>query len=246
MAGHSHAKNVARRKDAVNRVKGKIFSKLAKELTIAAKGGTDPSMNAQLRSAILAARAENMPKDNIERAISKASGADQANFEEVRYEGYGPGNVAIIVEALTDNRARTAPEVRSVFTKLGGIMGETNSVSFNFDRVGLIVFPKSAGTDDAVFEAAVNAGADDVESDDDKHYIYTAVDTLSTVRDALEKVLGTPEAARLDFKTKVESLVSQEDIAKKALALIDALDDLDDVQRVTSNLALDESIADKV
>jgi len=186
MAGHSQFKNIMHKKGKQDAIRSKLFSKLAREITVAAKMGLpDPNMNARLRAAVLAARAENMPKDNIERAIKKASGADAENYDEVRYEGYAPGGVAVIVEALTDNRNRTAGEVRSYFTKAGGSLAETGAVSFMFDRVGLVEFDKKAATEDAMMEAAIDAGAEDVSTTDETHEVITSVESLRDVAKAL-------------------------------------------------------------
>src|SRR5215467_11662347 len=198
MAGHSQFKNIMHRKGRQDAVRSKMFSKLAREITVAAKAGLpDPTMNARLRLAIQNAKAQSMPKDNIDRAIKKAAGNDGENYEEVRYEGYGPGGTAIIVEALTDNRNRTASEVRAAFTKAGGALGETNSVSFLFDRVGEISYRASAASADDMLEAGVEAGAEDVESDLEHHAVITAPEDLNAVRDALESRFGPPDSAHL-------------------------------------------------
>src|ERR1700754_2200561 len=197
MAGHSHAKNIMHRKGKSDAARSKVFSKLAREITVAAKlGAPDPAFNARLRLAVANARALSMPRDNIERAIKKASGADSENYDEIRYEGYGPGGVAVIVEALTDNRNRTASNVRSTFSKNGGALGETNSVGFMFDRVGEIAYPAGAGSADKVMEAAIDAGADDLESDEEGHWIYTSFEAMTETAAALEKVLGEPESVK--------------------------------------------------
>ena len=197
MAGHSQFKNIMHRKGRQDAVRSKMFSKLAREITVAAKQGLpDPAMNPRLRLAVQNAKAESMPKDNIQRAINKATGGDAENYEEVRYEGYGPGGVAVIVEVLTDNRNRAASNVRSIFGKSGGNLGETGSVSFMFDRVGQIVYPAAAGSEDKVMEAAIEAGAEDVESDEDSHTIYTAFEQLSEVAQALEGALGVHFVSR--------------------------------------------------
>ena len=237
MAGHSQFKNIMHRKGAQDKERARIFSRLAREITVAAKAGLpDPAMNPRLRTAIIAARAENMPKDNIERAIKKGSpGADNTVYEEVRYEGFGPGNVAVIVEALTDNRSRTAPNVRAIFSKRGGIMGEMNSVAFNFERVGLVHFPASAASPDAMFEAALNAGAADVASDENGHDVTCAPDDLGAVRETLEKTFGTPEAARLSWKTLATVPLTDEEKARAFFAFMDALNEDDDVQRIYAN-----------
>ncbi|MBI2240744.1 MAG: YebC/PmpR family DNA-binding transcriptional regulator [Magnetospirillum gryphiswaldense] len=248
MAGHSQFKNIMHRKGAQDAKRAKVFTKLIRELTVAAKTGqADPAMNPRLRAAIQAARASNMPKDTMERAIKRGAGGDDGtNFEEVRYEGYGPGSVAIIVEGLTDNRNRTASEVRSYFSKNGGAMGETNSVSFMFDRVGAIRYAADAAGAEAMFEAALEAGADNVESSEDGHEITCAPDDLAAVRDALEATFGTPEHARLDWKPQTSVPVSDENIAKTLLKLLDALEDNDDVQRVFANFEIPDDIMEKL
>lgn len=244
MSGHSQFKNIMHRKGAQDAARARIFSKLAREITVAAKSGLpDPNMNPRLRSAILAARAENMPKDNIERALKKAApGEDNTVYEEIRYEGFGPGNVAVIVEALTDNRSRTAPNVRSIFSKRGGNMGETGSVSFNFERVGLIEYPVSVADADTMMEAVLESGANDIESDEETHTIYCNPDDLFTVREALEKKFGDPAVCRRDWKVLVSTPVSDLETAEKLMAFIEALNDDDDVQRVTTNADIAEDI----
>lgn len=236
MAGHSKFKNIMHRKGAQDAKRAKIFTKLGRELTVAAKiGGDDVDSNPRLRAAIAAARAQNMPKDNIQRAIQKgAGGGDGDNYEEIRYEGYGPGGVAVIVEALTDNRNRTAAEVRSYFTKFNGSLGETGSVSFQFERVGMITYPASVAEADAVFEQALEAGADDVESDDETHEITTSIEAFNEVRDALEAGLGEAEEAKLGWKPTNTTPVDA-DKASTLMKLIDALEDSDDVQSVWGN-----------
>src|SRR5690349_4414427 len=222
MAGHSQFKNIMHRKGKQDAVRSKLFSKLAREITVAAKMGMpDPNMNPRLRMAVLAARAENMPKDNIQRAINKAAGADGANFEEVRYEGYGPGGVAVIVEALTDNRNRTASAVRSYFTRAGGALGETGSVSFMFDHVGQIVYKAEAGSAEAIMEAAIEAGADDVESSEEGHVITVAFESIGEVAKALEETIGEAEQVKVVWKP--QNLVPvDEEKAASLLKLIDA------------------------
>ncbi|HXE25573.1 MAG TPA: YebC/PmpR family DNA-binding transcriptional regulator, partial [Roseiarcus sp.] len=222
------------------------FSKLAREITVAAKLGLpDPGMNARLRAAVLAARAENMPKDNIERAIKKAASADTENYDEVRYEGYGPGGVAVIVEALTDNRNRTAGEVRSLFAKAGGALAETGAVSFMFDRVGLIVFDRKAASDEAMLEAAIEAGADDVVSGEDEHEVITSVEALRDAQKALEAKFGEPEKAAIVWRPQTTIAVDDE-AGEKALRLIGGLEDNDDVQTVTANLEVSEALIAKM
>lgn len=248
MSGHSQFKNIMHRKGAQDAARARVFSKLAREITVAAKTGLpEPESNARLRSAILAARAENMPKDNIERAIKKGTpGEDDTVYEEVRYEGFGPGNVAIIVEALTDNRARTAPNLRSIFTKRGGTMGETGSVTFNFARVGLIEYPASAGSIDEMMEAVLESGADDIESDDETHTIYCNPDDLFAVREKLEAKFQDPTACRLDWKVLVPAEVSDLETAQKLMDFIEALNEDDDVQRVTTNADIAPEIMEKL
>ncbi|MGN0904935.1 MAG: YebC/PmpR family DNA-binding transcriptional regulator [Alphaproteobacteria bacterium] len=248
MSGHSQFKNIMHRKGAQDKVRARTFSKLAREITVAAKAGLpDPSHNPRLRAAIMAARAENMPKDNIERAIKKGTpGMDDTVYDEVRYEGYGPGNIAVIVEALTDNRNRTAPAVRSIFNKNGGTMGETNSVAFNFERIGLIIYPAANISADDMFEAALDAGANDVESDEDEHEIMCSPDDLAAVRDALEARFGAPNAARLDWKALNTIELPDEETARKFFDFVEALNDDDDVQRVASNYSVSDEILAKL
>lgn len=242
MAGHSKFKNIQFRKGAQDKKRAKLFSKLAKEITVAAKMGMpDPDHNPRLRAAIVAARGQSMPKDNIKRAMDKASSNDTENYEEARYEGYGPGNVALIVEALTDNRNRTAGEVRTAFKKNGGSMGETNSVSFNFERVGQIKYPTEIGSEDAVMEAAIEAGAQDVESSEDGHDIYSAPEDLNDVQKALEDALGEPLSSKLDWRPNVTVPVGAEDAAQ-LFELLDVLDDCDDVQYVAANFDIDDDV----
>ena len=248
MAGHSHAKNIMHRKGKSDAARSKVFSKLAREITVAAKLGVpDPAFNARLRLAVANARAQSMPKDNIDRAIKKAAGSDGENYDEIRYEGYGPGGVAIIVEALTDNRNRTASNVRSTFSKNGGALGETNSVSFMFDRVGEISYPLSAGDADKVMEAAIEAGADDVETDEDEeeggHYIYTSFETMSEVAGALEKALGEAESVKAIWKPQ-NNVPVDADKGAGLVKLIGLLEDDDDVQNVYANFEMsDEDMA---
>ena len=241
MAGHSKFKNIMHRKGAQDTKRAKVFTRLIKELAVAALGGTDPDANPRLRTALAAARGANMPKDNIDRVLKKAEGGDGDSYDEMRYEGYGPGGVALIVEALTDNRNRTASEVRATFNKFGGNLGETGSVNFMFDRVGQILYPASAGDADTVFEAALEAGADNVESDENGHEITTAPDDFNAVREALEGDFGTPEEAGLAWKPQNTTPVN-EDQAQTLLKLLDALDDLDDVQSVASNFDIPDEI----
>ncbi|CCM76302.1 conserved hypothetical protein [Rhizobium mesoamericanum STM3625] len=234
------------RKGRQDAVRSKMFSKLAREITVAAKAGLpDPAMNARLRLAIQNAKAQSMPKDNIDRAIKKAAGADGENYDEVRYEGYGPGGTAIIVEALTDNRNRTASNVRSIFTKAGGALGETGSVSFSFDHVGEITYKLAAGDADKVMEAAIEAGADDVETDEEGHYITTAFESLGEVAKALEGSLGEAETVKAIWRAQNNVPVDEEK-AQSLLKLIDSLEDDDDVQNVYSNFEVDEEVLAKL
>ncbi len=243
MAGHSQFKNIMYRKGAQDKKRAKLFSRLSRELTVAARSGLpDPDMNPRLRSAVAAARAANMPKDNIERAIKKASGGeDDSAYEEIRYEGYGPGGAAIIVDTMTDNRNRTASEVRTAFGKHGGSLGETNSVSFLFDRVGQIVYDREAGTADEIFEAAVEAGADNVETSGDSHEIICDPDDFSTVRDSLVERLGLPREAQLAWKP-LSTVEIEETDAETLLNLLSALDDSDDVQQVSANFEISDDV----
>ncbi len=246
MAGHSQFKNIMHRKGRQDAMKAKLFAKFAREITVAAKAGTpDPAMNPRLRLAVQAARAENMPKDNIERAIKKAAGGDSDAYEQIRYEGYGPGGVAIIVEALTDNRNRTGGAVRAMFTKQNGNLGATGSVSHMFTRVGEIQYKPEAGSADAVLEAAIEAGADDVVSDAAGHLVTTAFDSLGTVAQALEKSLGEAHTVKAVWKPNLTTAVD-EDNATSILKLIAALDDDDDVQAVFSNFEVDEAVMAKL
>ncbi len=240
MAGHSQFKNIMHRKGAQDKKRGKIFTKLIREITTAARqGAPDPNANPRLRSAIMAAREANMPKDTIERAIKRGSGADSGdNYEEIRYEGYGPGGVALIVESLTDNRTRTASEVRAAFTKHGGNLGESGSVGFMFERIGLILYPARVADASVMLDAAIEAGATDVESGESGHAVTCAPDDFSAVRDALEKRFGAPEAARLSFKPLNVTPVGEED-AKSLFKLIETLEDSDDVQNVYGNYDID-------
>jgi len=246
MAGHSKFKNIMYRKGAQDKKRSALFSKLAREITVAAKMGTpDPDMNPRLRAAVIAARAQSMPKDNIERAISKASAAGGEDYEELRYEGFGPGGVSLIVEALTDNRNRTATNVRTIFSKNGGNLGASGSVSHGFDRLGLVTYPASAGSADQLFEAAIEAGAEDVESDEEGHEIWTAQDSLHEVAKALEQQLGAPEGVKLAWRAQTPVEVDEAN-AEPLLRLIDALDDDDDVQTVWGNYDISDEIMEKL
>jgi YebC/PmpR family DNA-binding regulatory protein len=244
MAGHSQFKNIMFRKGAQDAKRSKLFSKLGREITVAAKAGLpDPEKNAKLRAAIIAARKENMPKDSIERAIKKAQGADAENYEEVRYEGRGPGGVAIIVEALTDNRNRTGGDVRSLFTKHGGQSGET--VAYMFDRLGQIQYPASAASADTMLDAAIEAGADDCQSTDQTHDLFCAPENLNEVARALEKRFGPPASAKLTWRAQTGVPVEGE-TAKMLIELIEALDDHDDVQTVFANFEMSDATMAKL
>ncbi|WP_395449617.1 YebC/PmpR family DNA-binding transcriptional regulator [Aminobacter sp. UC22_36] len=246
MAGHSQFKNIMHRKGRQDAVRSKMFSKLAREITVAAKTGVpDPTMNPRLRLAVQNAKAVSMPKDNIARAISKASMGDAENYEEVRYEGYGPGGVALIVEALTDNRNRSASNVRAAFTKSGGALGETGSVSFMWDRVGEIVYPATAGDADKVMDAAIEAGADDVQSDEDGHTITCAFENLGEVSKALESSLGDAESVKIIWKPQ-NNVPVDEERAQSLMKLVGTLEDDDDVQNVYANFEVDEATLAKL
>jgi len=246
MAGHSKFKNIMHRKGAQDKKRSAMFSKLSREITVAAKMGMpDPDMNPRLRAAVNAAKAQSMPKDNIQRAIDKATKGDGENYEEIRYEGYGPGGVALIVEALTDNRNRTATNVRTAFSKNGGNLGASGAVSHGFERLGLIEYPGSVGDEEKVLEAAIEAGADDVESDDDAHQVWTSVDSLHEVARALEAVLGEAEAVKLAWRPNLKAEVG-EDEARTLLKLIDTLDDDDDVQTVWGNYEISDEVMEKL
>src|SRR5579883_2045144 len=243
MAGHSQFKNIMYRKGAQDKKRAKIFTKIIRELTTAARAGLpDPNANPRLRAAIVAAKQANMPKDTVDRAIKRGAGGDDGeNYEEVRYEGYGPGGVAIIVEALTDNRNRTASDVRAAFTKAGGNLGESNSVSFLFDRLGQVSYPASTATVEQMFEAAVEAGADDVESGPDEHVIVCGPDALNSVRDALEQRFGAPASARLVWRPKTSAPVDGE-TAEALFKLLETLEDSDDVQNLFSNFEVADDV----
>ena len=243
MAGHSQFSNIMHRKGAQDAKRAKIFTKLIREITVAAKSGLpDPAMNPRLRAAISAAKAANMPKDNVERAVKKAIGGDDdTEYSEIRYEGYGPSGVAIIVEALTDNRNRTAAEVRSTFTKFGGSLGETNSVSFMFNRVAEVGYPAEAASADEMFEAALESGAENVESDPEAHTVTAAAEDFSTVRDGLEDRFGEPGTAGLVWRP-LTTVALDEDAAATLLKLLDALDDNDDVQTVAANFDIPDEV----
>jgi YebC/PmpR family DNA-binding regulatory protein len=235
MAGHSQFKNIMHRKGRQDAKRARVFTRLLREIQTAARNGLpDPTANPRLRAALQAAKAANVPKDNIERAIKRGAGAEGESYDEVRYEGYGPGGVAVIVETLTDNRNRTAAEIRAAFSKLGGSLGETNSVSFQFDRLGEIRYAAETADSERVLEAAVEAGAEDVQSSEHGHEIVCAPDDLATVRDALEARLGPPEEARLGWRPQTVVPVGG-DQAETLFRLLDLLDDNDDVQRVVAN-----------
>jgi YebC/PmpR family DNA-binding regulatory protein len=246
MAGHSKFKNIMHRKGRADSARSKLFSKLSREITVAAKTGLpDPNMNARLRLAVNNAKAESLPKDVIERAIKKAAGGEAEAYEEIRYEGFGPGGVGVIVEVLTDNRNRAASNVRSTFSKNGGNLGETGSVAFMWDRVGQITYGPQAGSEDKVMDAAIEAGAEDVESDEDGHTIYTAFADLSDVAAALEAVLGAPKSTNIVWRPKVRTPIAGE-AAGSLMKLLETLDDDDDVQNVYSNEDIDAAELEKL
>ncbi len=244
MAGHSKWANIQHRKGRQDAIRSKLFSKLAKEITVAAKmGDPDPDKNPRLRLAVKEAKSNSVPKDVIDRAIKKAIGGDAENYDEIRYEGYGPSGIAIMVEAMTDNRNRTASNVRSYFTKSGGDLGQSGSVAFMFDRVGEIMYPASAGDADTVMMAAIEAGAEDVQSDDDGHWIYTADTDLNEVSTALETALGESETTKLIWKPQAPTEITDLETAQKLMKLIETLEDDDDVQNVTGNFDLSDEVA---
>ncbi|MBR1220834.1 YebC/PmpR family DNA-binding transcriptional regulator [Bradyrhizobium sp. U87765 SZCCT0131] len=246
MAGHSQFKNIMHRKGRQDAQKSKLFGKLAREITVAAKLGTpDPAMNPRLRAAVIAARGENMPKDNIERAIKKAAGSDGENYDEIRYEGYGPGGVAVIVEALTDNRNRAASDIRSYFTKSGGNLAETGAVSFMFDRVGIIEFAATVASADAMLEAAIDAGADDVVSGEGGHEVYAAPDSFQQVAKSLEAKFGEPRKAALTWKPQ-NTVAVDDETGEKLLKLMDSLNEHDDVQNVYANFEISDALVAKM
>jgi YebC/PmpR family DNA-binding regulatory protein len=246
MAGHSQFKNIMHRKGKQDAVRSKMFSKLAREITVAAKTGMpDVNMNARLRLAVQNAKAQSMPKDNIERAIKKASAADGENYEEIRYEGYGPGGVAVIVEALTDNRNRTASSVRSTFSKAGGALGETGSVSFSFDKVGEITYKLAVGDADKVMDAAIEAGAEDVTTDEDGHTIICGFEDMNEVSKTLEAVLGEADSVKAIWRPQ-NTVPVDEEKAQSLMKLIDTLEDDDDVQNVYSNFEVSDEVMAKL
>ncbi len=246
MSGHSQFKNIMHKKGKQDAIRSKLFSKLAREITVAAKLGLpDPNMNARLRAACIAARVENMPKDNIERAIKKAAAVDGENYDEVRYEGYAPGGVAVIIEALTDNRNRTAGEVRSAFTKAGGALAETGAVSFMFDHVGMIEFVAKVATEDAMMEAAIEAGANDVVTTEDGHEIVTSLETMRDVAQALESKFGEPRKVALVWKPQ-NTIAVDDEAGEKILKLVGVLEDNDDVQNVYANFEISDALMAKL
>jgi YebC/PmpR family DNA-binding regulatory protein len=246
MAGHSQFKNIMHRKGRQDAARSKLFGKLAREITVSAKMGLpDPAMNPRLRAAVIAARAENMPKDNIERAIKKAAGGEGDNYEQIRYEGYGPGGVAVIVEALTDNRNRTASEVRSSFTKSGGSLAETGAVSFMFNHVGAIEYAADKASADAMLEAAIEAGADDVTSSESGHEIICANGNLGEVQKALEAKFGEPKKSGLVWRPQ-NTIAVDDESGEKLMKLIEALEENDDVQNVYANFEISEALLSRL
>jgi len=246
MAGHSQFKNIMHRKGRQDKARSKLFGKLAREITVSAKLGLpDPAFNPRLRAAVLAARAENMPKDNIERAIKKSQAADTESYDEIRYEGYGPGGIAVIVEALTDNRNRTAGEVRAIFSKNGGNLAETGAVSFMFSHVGVVEYDAKAASADAILEAAIDAGAEDVVSNDDGHQVITTPDTLNDVTKALEARFGEPRKSSMLWRPQ-NTVALDDEAGEKVLKLIESLDDSDDVQNVYANFEVSDALVAKM
>ena len=246
MAGHSKFKNIMHRKGAQDARRAKKFARLTKELQVAVRGGTDPSSNPRLRSALSACRAVNMPKDNIERVIKKAEDGENSNLEEIRYEGYAPGGVALIVDALTDNRNRTAAEVRSSFTKYGGNLGETGSVSFMFNNVGQIVYKHNIISEDEIFDIAIEVGANDVKADENNYEIITSVNEFNNVREKLESILGVPDQAELIWYPENNVQIDDERKATSILKLLDTLDNCEDVQGVYGNFEINDDIIKKI
>jgi YebC/PmpR family DNA-binding regulatory protein len=246
MAGHSQFKNIMHKKGRADKARSKLFSKLAREITVAAKlGMPDPTFNPRLRAAILAAKAENVPKDNIERAIKKSQGGDAESYDEIRYEGYAPAGVAVIVEALTDNRNRTAGEVRAIFTKNGGNLAETGAVSFMFDHVGVVEYDAGVASADAMLEAAIEAGAEDVISSEDGHQVFTRPEELSDVAKALEAKFGEPRKSALTWKPQ-NTVAVDDEAGEKVIKLIESLDDNDDVQNVYANFEVSDALVQKM
>ena len=246
MAGHSQFKNIMHKKGRADKARSKLFSKLAREITVSAKlGMPDPDFNPRLRAAILAAKAENMPKDNIERAVKKSQGGDTETYDEIRYEGYAPGGVAVIVEALTDNNNRTAGEVRAIFTKAGGNLATTGAVSFMFDHLGMVEYDAKVATADQMLEAAIDAGAEDVISDENGHQIVTKTDTLHEVAKALEAKFGEPRKSGMTWKPQ-NTVAVDDEAGEKIIKLMDALDDNDDVQNVYANFEVSDALMQKM
>jgi YebC/PmpR family DNA-binding regulatory protein len=246
MAGHSHAKNVMFKKSKANAARSKLFSKLAREIIVASKAGLpDPDHNARLRAAVAAAKAQSVPRDVIERAIKKGQGGDAESYDEIRYEGYGPGGVALIVECLTDNRTRTAADVRAAFSKFGGQLGETGSVGFMFDRNGVITYPLDKGSADEMLELALEVGADEVDTDEEEHEFLCSPENFTAVRDALEAKLGTASSSGILFRPQATNLVP-DNVGETLVKLLEVLEDNDDVQRVTGNYELSEALMAKL
>ena len=247
MAGHSKFKNIQHRKGAQDKKRAKIFTKLVREiLTAASLGSPDPNSNARLRNAMVVARAQNLPKERIDRAISQASGENNENYTEMRYEGYAPGGIAIIIEALTDNKNRTASDVRAAFTKFGGNLGETGSVNFMFEHLGFIYYPTSIGSEDQILEQALEAGADDISSDTESHVIYTSIENFSSCLESLNNKYGPPEESYIGWKPQVQVTISEQEKAEKLLKLVDLLEENDDVQRVFGNYELSDEIYEQL
>ncbi len=246
MSGHSHAKNVMFKKTKANAARSKLFSKLAREIIVASKAGLpDPDHNARLRTAVVAARAQSVPRDVIERAIKKGQGGDAENYDEIRYEGYGPGGVALIVECLTDNRTRTAADVRAAFSKFGGVLGETGSVGFMFHRNSVFTYPLDKGSADDMLEVALDVGADEGDTDDEEHEFLCSPDSFTAVRDALEAKLGQAASAGIYFRPVTTNLVP-DNVGETLVKLLETLDDSDDVQRVTGNYQLSDALLAKL
>ena len=246
MAGHSKFKNIMHRKGAQDAKRAKKFARLTKELQVAVRGGLDPSSNPRLRSALSACRSVNMPKDNIERVIKKAETGQSSNLEEIRYEGYATGGIALIVEAVTDNRNRTAAEVRSSFTKYGGTLGETGSVSFMFNNVGQIIYNKNIKSDEDIFDIAIEVGANDVSSDENNHEIFTTISEFNIVREKLENLLGMPEQAQIIWQPENFVKIGDEKKATSILKLLETLDNCEDIQGVYSNFDIEDEIINKI
>jgi YebC/PmpR family DNA-binding regulatory protein len=246
MAGHSQFKNIMFRKGKQDKERSKLFAKLGREITVASKSGLpDPAHNPRLRTAIIAAKQESMPKDNIERAIKKGQGGDAENYDEVRYEGRGPGGTSLIVECLTDNRNRTTADVRATFSKYGGVMGETGTVAFMFDHIGVIAYPLAKGSEDAMLEVALEAGADECVTDEEGHEFLTGLESFLSVREALEAKLGAPSSAAITWRAKNSVSVSDE-VGEALVKMIEVLDDHDDVQNVYGNYELSDALMAKL